>query len=282
MLPSSHVVFSDNGTLEDLSALLSDFQESGKALAIVAAQDALYLGSDLPFNHRYFHVPDALKNTQGGTVTAHLWDGQQWRQAVQTHDLTAVAGVPFARSGMIMWIPDRDYAPALEDTTADMGAPLSSVKIYDKYWVKLTFSAAFSFTLKYVGHKFCKDSDLRTYYSDLDRAEVRTAFFGTATPSWDAIHVAAAEEIIRDLRARGIIWSANQILEPDTFRDAGAHRAAAIIYAPGGLSQPDKQEDAEKQYKTAMGKLNFKVDRNADARLDLGESLNVKTVVVRR
>lgn len=282
MLPSSHVVFSDNGSLSDLSALLSDFNEAGQALAIVAAQDALYLGSDLPFNHRYFHVPDALKNAVSGSVTAHLWDGQQWRQAVQTHDLTKVAGVPFARAGLILWVPDRDYAPALEDTTADMGSPLSSVKIYDKYWVKLSFSDAFSFTLKYVGHKFCKDSDLRTYYADLDRAEVRTAFYGTATPSWDSIHVAAAEEIIRDLRARGIIWSKNQILEPDVFRDAGAHRAAAIIYAPGGLNQPEKQEDAEKQYKTAMGKLNFKVDRNADARLDPGESLNVRTVVVRR
>lgn len=281
MLPSSHVVFSDNGTLSDLSALLSDFNESGQALAIVAAQDALYLGSDLPFNHRYFHVPDALKNAITGSVTAHLWDGQQWRQAVQTHDLTKVAGVPFARSGMILWIPDRDYMPALEDTTEDI-AELEDVKIYDKYWVKLTFSDAFSFTLKYLGHKFCKDSDLRTYYADLDRAEVRTAFYGTSTPSWDSIHVAAAEEIIRDLRARGIIWSANQILEPDTFRDAGAHKAAAIIYAPGGYNQPEKQLDAEKQYKNAMGKLNFKVDRNASARLDPGESLNVKTVAVRR
>ena len=282
MLPSSHVVFSDNGSLSDLSALLSDFAESGQALAIVAAQDALYVGSDLPFNHRYFHIPANALNAQAGDVTAHIWDGQAWRQAVQTLDMTKVGGIPFARSGMIMWIPDRDYGFALEDTTADMGSPLSGVKIYDKYWVKLTFSAAFSFTLKYVGHKFCKDTDLRTYYPDLDRAEAREGYFETSTSTWDQIHIAAAEEIIRDLRAKQQIWSANQILEPDTFRDAGAHKAAAIIYAPGGFNQPEKQLDAEKQYKNAMGKLNFKVDRNADGRLDTDESLNVRTTAVRR
>ena len=281
MLPNSRVIFSDNGTLLDYSRELSDLNEAGASLVIVAAEDALFVGSDLPFNHRHFQIDeDQDPNSVAGSVSVSIWDGGAWRAAVNVLDMTKLSGVPFARSGQILWTPDRDYDWAPEQTTEDMGAPLSGVKIYDKYWAKFTFSAAFTTKLKYVGHKFSKDSDLNIYYPDINRAEVREAYFGDDTAAYDLLHIAAAEEIIRDLRSRGIIWSENQILEPDQFRDASAHKVAEMLYSPGGLNQPDKMERAVEKYKEAMSRLNFKVDKAGTGKIT--PAIGFSSSIVRR
>lgn len=277
MLPSNSVILKDNATLLDHSGLLSDVQEAGLALSIVAAEDALYVGADLPFNHRYFQILESAVNAQAGSVSVDIWDGQAWRPAVKVHDMTSQAGIPFVRSGIIMWTPDRDYDWGLEDTTEDIPA-LSTLKIYDKYWARFTFSAAFAFTLQYVGQKFSKDSDLRIHYRELDRAEIREAVYGLPTPNWDVMHINAAEEIVAKLRSRQIIWSRNQILEPDQFAMAAAHKVAAVIYSPGNLNQPEKMEDAEDKYKDAMSQLNFKVDRNGNGKVERCESIGFSSV----
>lgn len=266
MLPQSRAIFSDNGVLTDYSRELSDLEEAGAPLAIVAAEDILYIGSDMPFNHRYFQVLDAEKNAQAGTVSIEIWDGSQWRAAVNVLDLTMVGGVPFARAGLILWTPDRGYDWARAQSTEDVPA-LASLKIYNLFWARVKFSAAFSFTLDYLGHKFSRDSDLRVYYPDLDRPGVRESYFEDAVVSWDSLHVAAAEEIIRDLRARQIIWRGDQILEPDQFRDAGSHKVAEMIYSPGGLNQPEHMDGAVAKYKEAMSKLNFVVDKDGTGKI---------------
>lgn len=274
MLPDSRVILEDDTTLLDKSIALSDLSEAGVALAIVAAEDALYIGSDLPFNHRHFQVDPALPNAVAGDVSVEIWDGNAWRSAVNVLDLTKESGISFARSGQIIFTPDRSYEWGLQDSTENIPA-LSTLKIYDKFWARFTFSGAFNFTLQYVGHKFSKDSDLRVYYPDLDRPDAREAYFDENLPNWDRIHIAAAEEIIRDLRARQIIWSPNQILIPDIFRDAGAHKVAEMVYSPGGLNQQDKMENAQDKYKEAMNKLNFKVDKNGNGKIERQEAVPV-------
>lgn len=279
MLPESRVIYSDNGTLIDLSREVSDLAEAGKTFAWVAAQDKLYIGAEMPFNHRHFQVDSAAANSVSGDVTVEIWDGSEWRTAVNVLDLTkSAAGLSFAQSGMIMWTPDRDYEWGLEDTTEDIPA-LSSLKIYDKFWARLSFSGAFAFKLQYLGYKFSRDADLRIYYPDLDRSAVRNAYFeDTSTTTFDRLHIAAAEEIIQALRNRQVIWSGNQILEPSQFAAAGAHKVAHMIYSPGGLNQPEHMDEAAKQYAKALAQLNFKVDKSGNGKIERWEGMPVSTV----
>jgi hypothetical protein len=263
MLLNNRVIWEDDTTLTDISQEMSDLAEGSQDFAVVAAQDALYIGSDQPFNHRYFNVK--APNSTAGSVSVHIWNGS-WEAAVDVQDGTKDQSAPFNRSGIIMWQPDRLKGWRKEETTEDIPA-LANFKVYNMYWVRLTFSAAFSFTLDYVGHKFAKDSDMDMYYGDLNRAKVREAFFEVPQPNWDRVHCVAAEEIIRDLRARQIIWSPNQILDPDQFRDAAAHKAAEIIYSSFGPSHEDRRSLASNYYKKAMDKNTFNVDKNRDARL---------------
>lgn len=270
MLLLNRVIYEDDTTLTDYSRELSDINAQTLSLNWVAADDYLYIGSDLPFNHRFFDV-NAV-NAVAGSVSVQIWDGSAWRSAVDVIDLTATAGVPFAKDGMIMWTTDKNYGWGKADSTEDIPA-LASLKIYNCYWVRLAFSANFVFTLNYVGHKFASDSDLSSYYGDLNRASVREAFYEVATADWKTVHIAAAEEIIRDLRSSMVVISANQILNPDTFRDAATHKLAEIVYSSFGPSHADRLQFAVGKYKEAMNKLVFDVDRSGNGKLEMAEKI---------
>jgi hypothetical protein len=270
MLLLNRIIFEDDTTLTDYSRELSDINAGTLPVVIVPADDAIYIGSDLPFNHRYFIMSSV--NAVAGSVSVSIWDGLNWTPAVDVIDLTAVSGVPFAQDGLIMWTTDRNSGWQCEYSTENIPA-LSTLKIYNNYWVKLTFSSAVAATFQYIGHKFAKDSDLNSYYGDLNRATVREAFYEAVTPNWNTVHVTAAEEIIRDLRAQKIVISPNQIFDPDTFRDAACHKLAEIVYSSFGPSHADRLEFSVNKYKEAMNKLVFGVDRNADGHVQFSEKI---------
>lgn len=264
MFHLNRAIISKNGTLTDLTPLLTDPQQGKYAATIVAAQDKLYIGSDLPFSHRFFMVDPTSPNSQAGAVTVDIWDGSAWSAAVDVQDLTQLeSGVPFSQSGLIRFRPALDKGWATIPDPADVNE-LSSLKIYDQYWARLNFSAAFAFSLEYVGFRFAKDSDLTTYYRDLLRADVMKAHNNNvAMPNWDKVHVVAAEEIIRDLRQEDVILSPNQILLPEFFTDAACHKLAEIVYSQRGEAAQGRLEYAIDKYKQAMSRKNWGVDRNA-------------------
>lgn len=269
MLLLNRVIHEDDTTLTDYSRELSDINAGTLAFTWVAADDALYIGSDLPFNHRHFILSSV--NAVSAAATVDIWNGS-WVPAVDVIDLTSVGGKTLAQDGMIMWTTDKSSGWTAESSTENIPA-LSTFKIYDNYWVRIKFSGAVVATVQYVGHKFAKDADLSAYYGDLNRASVREAFYDAITASWNTVHVAAAEEIIRDLRRDRVISSPNQLLDPDTFRDAGCHKLAEIVYSSFGPSHADRLDYAVRKYKEAMNKLVFGVDKNKDGKLQTSEKI---------
>lgn len=262
--------------LTDLSSLLSDPHMGEKAFAIVAAQDAIYIGSDMPFNNRFFMVKD--RNDVAGSVTVEIWDGTQFVAAEDVQDLTAIEGVPFARSGLIRFALPYNTGWAKMSESEDVTG-LTGTKIQNCYWAKLTFSAAFDFSLEYVGFRFAKDSDLNTYYRDLLQSDMMKDFnHGVPMPNWDKVHVVAAEEIIEKLRRDEIIFSGNQVLDPETFTAAACHKLAEMAYSQFGEARLAKLEFAQDKYEEAMAKRVFNVDKNGDGRLSPSERVVTGTL----
>lgn len=254
----------------DISALLSDPYFGEQALLVVAADDALYLGSDLPFNHRFLML--GKKNSIAGATSVSIWDGTQFSACEDVQDFTVVAGVPFARNGLLRFALPANIGWGRVYDSSEI-TELSSLKAKANYWAKLTFSAAFDFELKYVGFRFARDADLNTYYRDLLSPEIMKAFNrGVPMLDWDTVHVVAAEEIIRDLRAEEIVFSPNQILDPETFTDAATHKLAEMAFSQ--FSNQERLEFAQGKYKQAMAKRVFNVDRNCDGRLAPSEKTN--------
>lgn len=253
------------------------FSTTGVAIPNLDGTTYLNIGSDLPFNHRYFSFLAAKVNTTASVISVDIWNGSSWEAAVDVLDVTAVGGKCFAQNGIVQWTLDKNKSWFREDSTENMEADvvMSTLKIYNLYWARLKFSAALitDLTMIYMGHKFSNDSDLGGNYPDLIRTNVMTNFKSGKT-SWEDQHILAAEEIIRDLRKNETIFNGNQIFGYEEFNDAAVHKVAQIAYRAFGKDYEDRREQATEDYADALDKVvKTAIDRDADGRLDPEEKL---------
>lgn len=278
-IAASSVIWDDNGTLKDLSLELSDILSPSKTIDIQSA-DHIYIGTNLPFNHRYFDIKQ--QNAQAATLTVEIWDGSNWNPVAAVIDDTKNEnGIPFAKSGVISWTPDRNKAWSRVASTEDMAA-LSSLKIYNRYWARLSWSAAFDsdFALNYVGHRFSRDDDFKVQYPALLRGDLIRAF-DESKEDWNIQHVMAAEVIVDELLRDRQILGPDQILDWQVFNRASVHKAAGIIMTAFGKEWDVERAAAEKAYNRAMDRRAFNIDQNNNARLEPAEQ-TTSGLLVRR
>lgn len=265
MLHNNRIITKISGTLTDHSVQLSEFDTGASTIAITTS-DALYLGSDYPFNHRYIEIGTA--NDQASSISVSLWSGTAWVSAVDVIDQTKVSGACLAQSGIISWVPDRDQTSWSPQANSKDISDLSTTRIYDLYWVKLTFSGDLkaSTSLKYVGHKFSTDAQLETEYPDLLRSDLMTAFKAGKT-NWLEQTIGAAEYIVQSLREKGIIISRDQILDWSLFQRASIHKTAEIIMSAFGEDYRDAASRASGRYKNSLDLKAYSVDQDKNAQL---------------
>jgi len=261
-------ILSDNAVLSDKSAELSDFRSGTTTLAIVAAEDALYVGSALPWCARYIEI--GVANTNNSTLSVEYYHTTNtWKAAVDLVDLTAAGGKSLAQSGYIRFQRDLDYSWSSLDDSEDI---LPGTRIYNMYWLRLKWSADLSGTtsLKYIGHKFSNDEMLYEKYPDLNQTQLKEQFEAGKT-NWDDQHYAASQEIVSDLMNRDMILSQDQILDPWKFQYAAVHQVAKNIYHAFGQPYLENKKEAMAAYKTELNSRYKHIDINLDAVLEPSE-----------
>jgi hypothetical protein len=270
MLTSQRIIFSDNSVLTDCSFVLNDFLADTQTLAVVAAQDYLFIGSEHPFNYRWIDVSTA--NDQASVISVHVWSDGGWNAAVDVQDDTSASGVTLARSGLLTWHIDKTKGWTKESSSENVTG-ITTTDIYDMYWVRLTFSGNLKATtaLKYIGFKFSTDTDLAAWYPDLALSTTMTAHTSGKT-NWNDQHYLAAESIIRYLKRNQVIWTPNQLIEWQLFNEAAVHRCAEIIMNSFGDAYEDNRTRASKYFREAMDMRQFKTDENLNGNLDEGEA----------
>jgi hypothetical protein len=281
MLINQRVIYGDDGTLIDLTKELNNAFSGEKALSVIAAEDYLYIGGDLPFNHRYIVVDSTNKNSLTSSLGVEIYDGSNWNAAVDVIDYTASSGgASLNQSGWIRWTLDRNKAWGQESTTEDITA-LSDLKVYDFYWLRLKWDSDLTpnTTLKYVGHKFADDEALYAEYPDLNNSDLLAAW-ETGKSDWEEQHLSAAEYVIQELRKNKLIWTRNQVLDWETYSIAGVHKCAEIIYNGFGDDFIENKRAAKANFKEAMVGP-FNVDRDEDGRVDEREKEDLKGIVRR-
>lgn len=267
-LSDQRVLFSDNGTLSDISVNTGDFRESSETINYTVSEDYIYIASFLPFNHKHIDVGTA--NDQSSVITVEIWDGANWTAAVDVIDQTAVSGVSLAQDGIISWSSDVDDSPWNRQQKSEDVTGLTGTNIYNMYWVRLSWSATLnaSTSLSYIGHKFSKDSDLYDLYPEFNDSNVLTSFESGKT-DWEEQHYIAADYLIRDLKQDNAIVTADQLLDWQIFKEASIHACAMTIY--WGLSQFEKHDKAKSKYEVARKNGFLNVDLNRDSRLNVSE-----------
>lgn len=248
----------------DISLLVNDYRTGAYTFPYTTGQ-YLYIGSLYPFNNLWFEV--GTPNAVSAAVSIEIWFGHQFKSAVDILDGTN----GLFNSGRIQFNTDIDYGWDNEQRSADVTG-LSSFKIYNMYWIRVSWNAVLTntMTLKYIGQKFSNDDILTSYYPDLSLTALKEAF-ETGKTSWDEQHYMATERIINDLKRRNIVVSGKQLLDHDKFIEPACHKVAEIIYKAFGTPYADQLKLARNDYNETLNMQFFNVDKCNSGTLDASE-----------
>lgn len=276
---TQRVLFKSGETISDLSVAMNDFL-SGTAVIDVTTSDYIYVGSDLPFNHKHFDI--SVANAIASVVSVDIWYSGAWHDAVDVVDETAISGKSLAQSGRIQFSPDIQKGWSCEQYSEDVTG-LDGTNIYNMYWVRFSWSANLTETtaLKFVGEKFAGDNDMFTLYPMLNNSALMAKWKSGKT-DWNDQHFFAARGIVNDLKDRRIVISEHQILDSSKFYTAAIHKAANIIFH--GIQGEDalaKAQIASNRYEKAMKMDNYLIDLNADAKPSAFEKVVTSGVLYR-
>ena len=274
-LETQRVLWNRQGTLADYTPILNDYQGSSLVFDYTVG-DYLYIGTWYPFNHRHFEINVA--NTSQANITIEYWNGQAWEQAVDIIDFTSDLGV----SNSIRWVTDDDEQTwNIEEDTSEDIPELSSVRIYDKYWLRISWDANLDATteLLHVGFKYSDDVDLYSRYPDLNNQQFRDNYLpdqprGTKL-DWNEQHFIGSNEVIKEMKRRRIIKSQDMILDFELLRDAAVHKVAELIYATLGEAYIESRKTAREYFQEALNTSLQPIDKNQNARMDAGELVNM-------
>lgn len=263
------VFYSDNGVLTDYSLAAQNSDDI--PLALVSAQDYVYVAQYYPFNNAFFQTKTV--NALASAISVQYWTGKIWANARDVIDGTKVSGVSLARSGVVQFSPDRDEQWQNVDDTTNSNAPveLSALEIYDLYWMRFKWSADLSLTTEVsnIGYSFCTDEMLNAIDSEINN--YLTPWGGVTKTNWIEQIMLASQHVIFDLKAKGFIVAPGNILRFDDVSLATCYRALAIIY--GRLGEPFRvrYQDALNSYAELISVKRFTFDANSNARVDKQE-----------
>lgn len=268
---NKRVFYSDNGILRDFSVNLNKYDSIESDFTYVSGEDYIYIGSRLPFNSLYFKVIQA--NTIPANMYVEVFDGDSWEFVNELIDETGA----FTRSGYITFVPDRDSGWIMENTSSDGGyvPGLESIKIYDKYWMRISFDADLSdpVSVSWVGHLFADDSDLGSEYPDLVKTSVISSF-KTGKTDWEEQLVRASEVVIEDLMINRNIIDSSQLLDRYDYRSATIQKCAEIIFNAFGDDFVDQKQRAREEYQRRLSIPYKKIDKNANGIEEVSEARN--------
>lgn len=270
---NKRVFYSDNGSLRDLSTNLNKYDDIQSNIDYISGEDYIYFGSRLPFNSLFIKVVEVNENP--ANMYVEVWDGDSWEFVNELIDETGA----LSKSGYITFVPDRDAGWLMEDTSTDGGfvPGLETVKIYDKYWMRISFDADLSdpVGISWVGHVFADDLDLASEYPDLGKSSVKTAFKSGKT-NWEEQIVRASEVVIEDLMINRNIIDSSQILDRYDYKSATIQKAAEIIFNAFGDDFVDQKQRAREEYQRRLSIPTKKIDLNANAIEEVFESRNTQ------
>lgn len=273
------VIFNNNTVLSDLSIGLSN--REAQTIDIVYNQDEILVGQYYPFNNLFAEVSTA--NDVASVISAQYWTGRDWTSCIDMLDGTAVGGKTLSRSGMIQYSPDvhNSWVNTSDTRTENTNIGITSLAILDLYWMKLKFSASLKATtaIKSLSYAFTNDRMLTAL--DPEVAQYLTSWGGVGKTDWLEQILIASQQVVMDLKSKGLIVAPGNILRFDDVSMACAWRTLINIYTMLGENMKAKRDIAIQEYNKALDIKRFSFDKNSDALLTRSELVSTITAGVR-
>lgn len=229
-----------------------------KTVTLPAQENSIYISSMYRFNHAYIDI--ATPEASALTMTVHLWNGSGWKPVADHIDET----YGLTESGFVTWTPDPDETWQMEDTEDMTGSGLENFRVFNKYFVKITFTSTV-LELNWLGSRFSTDEELGDEFPDLTAGGFMAA---RGVSSWSHLHIRAADVLVNELQSKNMILDEAQILERREFRPASVQKVAEMIYNSLGDAYIDQKDVARRDYYERVKKNKPIVDKNNNARVD--------------
>jgi hypothetical protein len=247
MINQSIVLTKISNVITDITNFVTDVNHVGSSLTL-AATDAIYIGSILPFNTLYLKLLSTAVNNNASVLSVAFWDATSFTDFYKVLDGTAVSGATLGKSGTINLIAKDDKAPCAYDSRNI--AELNNVDgYYGMYWTRLKPSLLLdAITLQYVGQLFVDaDTTLFMQYPDLNSTNYFKVFGATKT-DWLDQRIIATDLTISELIARNQVISGEQFLDWRLMKEPALHKTAELIYRGMGVRYKDDMNQANKSF----------------------------------
>jgi hypothetical protein len=265
------VFHKDNGVFKDFSVEAQSLNSDTFALPYVAAEDKLYIAQQLPFNN--FFVDFGTVNTAASVMNVEYWSGNAWATAKDIVDGTKLSGASLGKSGVVQFTTDRDDNwEYIVDTEDENGFDLQSdIALYNQYFLRISFSNDLDAgtILKNMSYSFTTNESLNAIDSEVD--SFLTAWGGVSKTDWNEQIMLASQQVVLDLRSRGLITHPGQVLRFDDVHMGTTYKTLSLIYSGLGPQYNDKRDFAISEGKRFLSLNRFSFDTNEDARLSRGE-----------
>lgn len=259
------IFFKDGAGISELTNKLNKYK-SGTSVLSITDTDAIYVATDFPLNNFYVKMGEVI-NEESSVISISYWSGMGWVPVVNLNDYTSA----FSQSGFVEFTPDRQVSWGMSNSnSAGQFIPeLSTVTVYDKYWIKIEFSVTLTadIELDWFGSLFTDDEDLFSEYPIFNDANFLASFEAGKT-TWQEQHVRAAEIIIADLIRKKVVMGGEQILDRKKFIDASISKVAEIILNSFGNDYVEQRKVAKEEYSKRLDLGQYSTDLNNDGILD--------------
>lgn len=242
----------------DISVAVGDYRVGTYALSYSAGEH-IYIGSNCPFNNLWMQLSTASV-ADAGSPLIEVYYNSGWSQVVDVIDQTD----GMIKSGRISWALDIDKGWDNKQKSEDVG--LTGTNIYNRYWLRLSWSGNFSCGLAYIGQKFSDDVILASMYPDLLQTQILNGF-KTGKTNWDEQHFMASEAIIKEMRKRNFIVDQGQLMDWSRFEDASCHKVAEIVYQAFGAPYVEHANTARKRFNEELNSRCFVIDSTVDGHI---------------
>lgn len=254
MLNENVILTKISNVISDVTFKVTDLNHSGLDITL-SSTDAIYIGSELPFNSLYLRLGSKVNNNAASLNFAY-YTGAEFTSFTRILDGTST----LSKSGIVNLIAKDTIAPSAQDT---INIPDFAIDgYYGLYWTKITTSALLDeINLKYVGQLFVEtDQAIYVEYPELANPQFFKAFGlvdGKNKIDWLDQRLLATDRVISDLISRGHVRSGSQFLDWRLMKDATLHKTAEIIYNSQGQRYKEDAIAANAAYILALENRKF-------------------------
>ena len=257
-------------TIEDYSYANQD-EASKSDLNLIAATDCLLVGMQYPFNNFFLHLD--TPNTLASVMKLEYWDGKAWTEAVDIMDGSSAGGISLAKSGHVLFALDKQktgWQKLVDPTQESHPAELDNLKIYDLYWLRISFSADLDplTKLNELGFAFTTGEKLRSIKAEVDKF---MGAFKTGKTNWIPEILTASKMLVTEFKKAGLVLGPQQVVRMDDFWLPATYKTLWLIYNSLGPAYLETANQMAHQFYKTMNVDNITVDVNRNGQPDESE-----------